>query len=371
MTPAALNLLLDEQEVLDAALGELQSRLPSGWTVNAEPQSSHDGRRADALVTLTAPDGRRARLCVEIKRTLATNNLNNVIEQLQTFTNALLATDPRTPAVPVVIARYLAPPQRRWLQERDISYADATGNLRITVSDPAVFLSDIGATKDPWRGPGRPKGNLKGLSAARVVRALVDFRPPYTVPTLMKLAGTPSGNTYRAVDFIEEQDLLVRGEGQILQVHWRALLERWSTDYGFSTLVGSNAYLAPRGLSDLMTRLANLDPSDPAGRYAVTGSLATPKWEAYAPAKNAMIYAEKPDQFAACMELRPVDAGANVIIARAAQTAAFTRAQRLDGTVIVAPSQAVVDLLGAPGRGPEEGRALLDWMGRNESTWRQ
>jgi hypothetical protein len=37
----------------------------------------------------------------------------------------------------------------------------------------------------------------------------------------------------------------------------------------------------------------------------------------------------------------------------------------------VAPSQAAVDLLTAPGRGPEEGRALLDWMEKNESDWRR
>ena len=81
--------------------------------------------------------------------------------------------------------------------------------------------------------------------------------------------------------------------------------------------------------------------------------------------------AKKPDEFAARVDLRRVDAGANVLIARATDTAALDRTQRLAGTVIVAPSQAAVDLLTAPGRGPEEGRALLDWMEKNESTWRQ
>ena len=200
----------------------------------------------------------------------------------------------------------------------------------------------------------------------------MDFRPPYTVPGLMKLAATPSGNTYRAVDFIQEQDLLTRGDdGMITDVRWRALVERWSKDYGFTKLAGVTTYLAPRGLPDLMKRLANLQVGDPAGRYAVTGSLATPKWEAYAPAKNGMIYAERPDQLAAYADLRRVDAGANVMIAPAEQTAAFDRTQRLDGTVIVSPSQAAVDLLNAPGRGPEEGRILLDWMVSHESDWRQ
>jgi len=154
-------------------------------------------------------------------------------------------------------------------------------------------------------------------------------------------------------------------------VRWRSLLERWSKDYSFSKLAAGSTYLAPRGLPDLMRRLAGLTEDDEAGRYAVTGSLATPKWEAYASAKNAMIYADKPEELAARADLRRVDAGTNVLIGRAADVAAFDRTQRLDGTVIVAPSQAVVDLLTAPGRGPEEGRALLDWMEVNESDWRQ
>jgi hypothetical protein len=188
----------------------------------------------------------------------------------------------------------------------------------------------------------------------------------------MKLASTPSGNTYRAVDFIEEQDLLSRADdGKITDVRWRALLERWSKDYSFSKLAAGSTYLAPRGLADLTTRLAALEDDDEAGRYAVTGSVATPKWEAYAPARNAMIYAEKPEELAAHADLRRVDAGANVLIGRASDTAAFDRTQRLDGVIIVAPRQAAVDLLSSPGRGPEEGRALLDWMEKNESDWRQ
>jgi hypothetical protein len=293
-----------------------------------------------------------------------------MVEQAQTYIDADTTPGRKRSARPFVAARYLALPLQQWLAERDIPYADAAGNVRVALRSPALFIRDVGAQRDPWRGPGRPKGNLTGGSAARVVRALVDFRPPYTVPALMKLAGTPSGNTYRAVDFIDTQALLTRENGRVTDVRWRALLERWSQDYSFAKVADAGRYLAPRGLPDLMARLARLTDDDEVGRYAVTGSLATPRWEAYAPARNAMVYADRPDELAAWADLRRVDAGANVIIARADDTAAFDRTERLDGTVIVAPSQAAVDLLTAPGRGPAEGQALLDWMEKNESTWR-
>ena len=364
--------LVSEEQILDAAVAELQRRLPDGWTATARAEGIRGRVRGDAVITLAAPDGRKAKLYAETKRNLVTKDLNDITMQLQRYVDAALEDDPTIAAAPLVVARYLAKPLQRWLEERNIPYVDATGNVRVALREPAVFMRDIGAHNDPWRGPGRPKGNLTGASAARVVRALVDFRPPYTVPGLMKLARTPSGNTYRAVSFIEDQDLLRRtDDGKIIDVRWRALLERWSQDYTFVSLVGGRTFLAPRGLPDLMQRLADLDEGSPAGRYAVTGSLATPKWEAYAPAKNAMIYADNLDRLVAYADLRQVDAGTNVIIARASETAAFERTQRLDGTVIVSPSQAAVDLLNAPGRGPEEGRALLDWMEKNESVWRQ
>lgn len=370
MTPSATP-LTGEADILAAALATLAERLPSDWKADLKREVGAGRYGADAVVTIIAPGGARATLYAEVKRSVVTKDLPAMVEQAQRYIDTD-ASPRREGAKPLLVARYLAPPLQQWLTERDIPYADAAGNIRVSLRVPALFVRDVGAQRDPWRGPGRPKGNLTGASAARVVRALVDFRPPYTVPGLMKLAGTPSGNTYRAVDFIEEQDLLTRADdGKITDVQWRALLERWSKDYSFSKLAAGSTYLAPRGLPDLMKRLAGLAEDDEAGRYAVTGSLATPKWAAYAPARNAMIYADKPEELAASADLRRVDAGANVLIARAADAAAFDRTQRLDGLVIVAPSQAAVDLLTSPGRGPEEGRALLDWMEKNESDWRQ
>jgi hypothetical protein len=40
----------------------------------------------------------------------------------------------------------------------------------------------------------------------------------------------------------------------------------------------------------------------------------------------------------------------------------FDRTWKDDTTTFVAPSQAAVDLLTAPGRSPAEGEAILEWM---------
>lgn len=363
--------LVSEQQILFAGVEEIMARLPPGWTVDVDSDVARGRFNLGAIVTITAPNGQRSLLCAEVKRSLVTRDLASIVEQLNIMAD-VLSVEGNGGAAPLLIGRYLSAPIREWLVARGVSYVDATGNVRILLDSPALFLRDTGAERDPWRGPGRPKGNLKGRSAARVIRALADFCPPYSVPDLMKRANAPSGNTYRVVEFIEQQDLLTRREdGVITDVRWRPLIERWSKDYGFTSLRGVSSYLAPRGLPDLMETLATIPESDSPFSYAVTGSVATSQWEAYSPARNAMIYADVPERLAAYADLRLVDAGANVLVAPSQETAAFDRTQRLGGAVIVAPSQAAVDLLSSPGRGPEEGRALLDWMERNEPAWRE
>ena len=364
--------LVSEDQILRVALAELTSRIPPEWEAYVQYETVSDRLRVDAVVTIKAPDGQSADIYVEAKRNLPSRDVGSIISQLERAIAGGQLNKQVAVTVPLVVARYLAAPVRESLAARGVSYADATGNIRVQLERPALFLRDVGAQKDPWRGPGRPKGNLRGKSAARIVRTLADFLPPYTVPELMKLAGTPSGTTYRAINFIEEQGLLTREDGgKITEVRWRDLLERWSRDSDFASMAGITTCLAPRGLPGLIKELAVLRENNLAGRFALTGSLAAARWEPYAPTKSAMIYAERPEDLVVLANLRRVDYGANVLIVPANETAAFERTQVLDDVEIVAPSQAAVDLLTSSGRGPEEGRALLDWMERNEFDWRQ
>jgi len=44
--------------------------------------------------------------------------------------------------------------------------------------------------------------------------------------------------------------------------------------------------------------------------------------------------------------------------------------QNKEGVVLAAPTQVVVDLMTGPGRSPNEAEELLEWMKRNERSWR-
>lgn len=354
-----------ESQLLQAALGSVQELLPRGWSqaLRVEPPD-RGAYRPDAMIDLQPPTGEPITFVVEVKRTISPRELPYVLMQLRSY----IAAEPGRGMLPMVVARYLPPSTRRHLIEEHVAFADATGNIRIAADRPALFLRDRGTDSDPWRGPGRPRGTLIGEPPARVVRALVDYEPPFSVPRLIELSGASTGATYRVVEFLEQEALITRTpRGPIDAVRWPELLRRWSQDYGFTRSNRVRSFLSPRGVTALTTGLAMLSDV----RYAVTGSIAAAQWAPYAPAAAAMIYTDDTDRLAELLNLRPVDSGANVMIATAAYDAVFDRAENTDGITVVAPSQAVVDLLTGPGRSPAEAQALLEWMEQHVQQWRR
>jgi hypothetical protein len=353
-----------ERDILREAIRLVENRLPPSWSASVEEEPRIDGRHLDAVVTLTGPDGTRGQLIVEAKRLLTPRDVSQVLLQLNAYVRAI---EPTVPTARMVVARYLPPSTRERLEEQGASYADATGNLHVMLDQPALFLRDRGADKDPWRGPGRPRGTLKGPSAARVVRALVDFTPPLTVPELARRSGASVGTTYRVVEFLEREALIERyHRSPILDVDWRRLLERWSEDYGFQRSNVVVSCLQPRGLTTLVEALRSAEELP----YALTGSLAAEHFAPYASPRLAMIYVDDLQEAIKRLHLRPVSTGANVLLAAGEYDVVFERTLSIDELKIAAPSQIAIDLLTGPGRSAGEALALLDWMQAHEREWR-
>jgi len=351
---------------LDRVISMLRARLPASWTADVETEQSNDsGIRVDAQLRLRAPDGASAVVLIEAKRLLNTRDVPIAIDALRRAA-ARWGTD--EVVMPLLAARYLAPGTRERIVDAGAGYADATGNLRLELAKPALFVSDRGFDKDPWRGPGRPRGTLNGHPAARVVRALADFASPMTVPELAERAGASTGATYRVVKFADEEGLIEQSRrGPIVNVRWRALLERWSEDYGFARSNTVVTFLEPRGLRALVDRLREAEDL----AYVVTGWLASEQLAPYAPPRLGTIYVRNIMEAARQLGLREVDAGANVALAAGEYDVVFDRPRIIDGVRFAAPSQVAVDLMTGPGRNPSEGLALLDWMEANERQWRQ
>jgi hypothetical protein len=352
----------NERDLLDRLTEELEKRLSRSWRFDLTREPRHGRRRADALLQLDAPDGTSAQLLVEAKMTLTARDVPDVLRQLGEAEEAVTGQL----EAPLVIGRYIAPRTRDLLADQGVSYLDATGNLLLRLDRPAILLQAVGRDSDPWRGPDRETRTLRGKPAARVVRALVDFRPPVGIRELSARSGASLGSTSRMVDFLDREALIERkGRGQVVDVDWPALLSRWSEDYSFR---GSNQVrpaLEPRGLDRLIDKLAGYK-----GRYAITGGLSAARVSQMAPTPAAMIYASEPGALIESLDLRDGEGAANVLIARPFDDLVLDRGTVERDVSYAGYSQTAVDLLGGPGRDPSEGEALVAWMASNEGDWR-
>jgi hypothetical protein len=330
----------------------LQRRLPHGW--NVEP-CREQPRDADLCAEITAPDGRRRHLLVEAK------------QHIDPRTVVLLAAKRgRAAGEPLlVVSSYLSPGVRERLRESGFAYSDLTGNMRLELADPGLFIETTGAAVNPVREARRGR-SLKGPKAGRVVRALCDFRGELGVRDLATRAGVDPGYLSRLLVVLDREALVERGSrGRVVRVDWARLLRRWVDDAPFTSRARVVTFIEPRGLESLLSRLRT------AGlRHAVTTSLAASRLAPIAAPRLAVVYVADAGVAAERLALRPAEAGANVQLAMPADDVVFERAREQDGVTWSAPSQIVADLLGGPGRAPTEAEELLQWMAAHEEAWR-
>lgn len=262
---------------------------------------------------------------------------------------------------------FLTESTRARFRESDVGYLDLTGNARIVLPKPGLFIETQGASEDPNREE-RPTRSLRGLKAGRVVRSLIELKSPPGVRELAALTSVDAGYVSRVLSLLDSEGLVRRGgRGRIESVDWPALLRRWAREAPLESRGRLRTFLEPRGLSALQTRLAELD----APSYAITGSLAAVRLAPLAPARLATLWVRDAEAVAASLALRAADAGANVVLAEAVDDGVFVGTLRRDGLSYAAPAQVAADLLTSPGRGPQEGEELIDWMKAHEDEWRR
>lgn len=337
--------------------------MPSGWTAKVvQAPGRSTGSRSKTLRIRTS-DGDASDFGIVAKRSLNPMEAGQLLDAM-----GLEATTSRRgskPADVAIIAPYLSERTREVIASRGVSYIDSTGNMRLRSDRPALYILTNGADKDPWPDD-QPLKSLRGRGAGRALRAVVDFRPPYGVRELAGRANVSPATLARVIDLLARDALLTRdAHGRVNDVDWDGCLRRWSKDYEFATSNQTTAFLAPRGLSDLTSKLATVK-----WRYALTGSLAAQSFSPIAPARLGMLYVDDIETAVRQLDLREVDSGTNVLIAEPFDPVVYERATKRDGLTLAAPTQIAADLLTGSGRMPSEGEELLAWMKDNERVWR-
>jgi hypothetical protein len=337
-----------ETNIITLGTKMLGQRLPNGWSQKISPLRRP--QEADAILRLVSPDGVQAIVAVQVKRRLFPRDVPELKRRVE--------NPERVPGL--IMTEFLTPSAKRRLVEESLNFLDLTGNVRLVLSRPGLFVETEGATTDP--NPAEKGGrSLRGAKAGRVVRALCDFLPPLSVSDVANKAGVDVSYASRLLEWLAREGLVTRvSRGRVEAIDRARMIRRWADDYSVLKSNEARSFLDPRGIANLLRRL----PTSRA-RYAVTGSLAANRLAPVAPARLAMVYLDDPDEAANDLNLTATDAGANVMLLAPFDDIVFERTRTDEGVTYVAPSQAAVDLLTSPGRSPAEGEAVLEWMTRN------
>ncbi len=338
----------------------LAQLMPPSWTLCSESVRPSGWLGACSRIEVTSPAGETALLAVAVRSRVEPRRVPELVGRIREVTG-----DDLFGAVPVFGAAYLSPRTRELLRELDVGYVDTTGNIRIAVDAPGLFISARGSDRDPW--PRRDMlQSLRGRGASCAVRAIVDAVPPFGVRELAAASGIPAATLSRVLRLLDHEDVVTRQpRGQVQTVDWQGVIRRWAQDYDQTGSNTALAFLEPRGLKAITDKLRTGKAT-----YAATGALAAQYFDPVAPARTATLYVPDTVEAAESLGLRETEAGANVVLLEPFDPVVFDRTVTRDGLRCVAASQLAVDLLTGPGREPTQGEQLLTWMNQNQNVWR-
>lgn len=359
---------MKETELVEAAVAWLQQRLPPSWTVDRAQRLDANAERPeaqtlDAAIDLRASNGTITTFAVEARQSFAPRDVEQLLPGLTRLLRTLAGNIPV-----LLVAPWLSPRTQELLDREGINFIDLTGNARIRLENPALFIQSTGAARNPQPTP-RGRARVRGPKAARLVRLLTDVRPPYGVREIATVTGLAPGYVSRLLDALDREALIERARrGRVESVEVPALLRRWAQSYDVLKANDAATFLAPDGAPKALQRLGKLTET---GGVAVTGSFAAVRFAPVAAPALLLVYCQDVASTVDMLGLLPTDEGGNVALLRPFDAVVWNGTTEDLGVTYAAPSQVAADCMTGTGRMPAEGEALLNWMSENESRWRR
>lgn len=356
-----------ETGLVDAAVARLNTYLSSGWTAERSQLTiaGPNGREStlvDPVINLQGAANARATFAVEARRSISPRDVDGLLAGLSRTFRSFANVDV------LIVAPWLSERTQERLRNEGLNYIDLTGNAWIAVQHPAVFIRTAGATRNP-EPQERDVARLRGPKAGRLVRTLVDVRPPYGVRELAEATELTPGYVSRLLDALDRDALVDRSrKGEVEAVDYPALLRRWVNTYDVLKTNEARRFIAPEGAARALERLGDATAD---GGIAVTGSFAAVRWAPIAAPALLLVYVEDVSRTTELLNLLPADEGANVVLLRPFDRVVWDHVEVDGGITYVAPSQVAADCLTGTGRMPSEGEALVKWMTDNEDRWRR
>ncbi len=350
-----------ETSILGHVVHRVDELLPDSW--DAELISDPRPTASDAQVVLRGPAGVGVTFGIEARRAGALP-LPRLVASLREREQEL--------GLPIVlVSDYLGPVTRRTLAEAGLSYADATGWVRLVSENPLILLTGDGAERSPRAGEPAALVRMNGVASGRVIRTLAAAEVPTGVRALATLAQASPGSVSKLLATLAVEGVIDRDAGgAVTAVRRRALVRRWAQDYRYATTnTGVGYWLAPRGLERALDRL------DGQEGVTITGSAAArrmlpPDATSVVPLRLLALYAPSPRSLAQQLGLVEADPStANVVIA-APQDPRILPGPG-DPVDLAPPALVLADLLTLPGRSDAEAEQLMDDMASSDPSWKE
>lgn len=360
---------MTEAELIAGALRVLASRLPHGWTVERVEGQAAGTREGDALFIFKTQWGSGiGSALVEARRTFAPADVDRLLGGL----TRRLREAAGSRAI-LLVSDFLSPRTRELLAKEDISYLDLTGNIRLVIDSPPIFVEVTGADRRPSATATQRAAGLAGAKVGTVVRFLAEVVPPYGVNDIEQATGISRGYVSRVLDRLADEAFIRREpRGPVEAVEWQAMLRRRGEVVDLFRANAARTYISTNGARAV---LEGLRRSPIANDMVVTGSFAAVRKAPVAGPALLALYVDpdrgvpRLDPVAAALGLRPTDEAADVVLLLPSNDRVTTDTWTEEGLRFVNLPQLAVDCLGGSGRMPAEGEALIEWMQANLDEW--
>jgi hypothetical protein len=331
---------------LDDTVEQLRALVPPTWGVRITRRNADGGD-----LEVASDDDTTAALAVITRKRIEPRSLGRL---------------PLTDQPTLVFAEWLSPRTRELLRERQVGFADNTGNVEVRLTRPALAIRTDGADRDPDPKP-TSAPTLRGPRSWALMRTLIEVRPPFTAGDLSARLGIDDGYVSRVLQALADEQLIEREPRRpVTSVSWEALLRQLASSYSLFDSNETSTWVASSGPQRLLADLASKNSR----RWVVSGSFASSGLVSVTAAETAVIYTDDPERLAKVGRLLPTRTGANVVLAKPFDPIVFDRL-RTDGDYPRASvAQTAIDLLTGNSRMPSEGEAVVNWMHQNEPSWR-
>ncbi len=343
---------LPDISIAQQATQLLRLRLPDTWKLELIEQP-------DLRVLIGSQQG-QGQLLTEVHRRFKPGDMDALMGRLA----RRLRTAGGTPIL--LISDYLSPRGQEALIAENISFIDLRGNVRIAMDYPLMFVELNGEESLP---AGASPASLRGATAGRLIRFLVDVRPPYGVVEIEAATTMNRGYVSRLLDAASDEGLIDRQKrGPVVEVDWAGLIRRRAREVSLMKTNTAFMFVARATLGTFVEQLRTLPIRE---QLVMTGPVAAYRLNAVAAAASLALYTnEQSERVREALDLIPVEEGANIALLRPPNSLPFELTEIDDGLRYAAASQVAIDCLSGPARMPAEGEAVIEWMAEDENRWR-